>query len=137
RDYIITVKAKPGYSLERLTVKTGVPERDKDGVVLKTNDDGSVTITLRMVYETLTLSFDGIIKTANEAIKTARVWTNGNNICIETPAATMVQIYTIAGQLYARQTVAAGMTSIAVAQGFYVVRIGDVATVKVVMSIGY
>ncbi|MDR1745784.1 MAG: hypothetical protein LBR49_00710, partial [Tannerella sp.] len=40
RDYIITVKAKPGYSLERLTVKTGVPERDKDGVVLKTNDDG-------------------------------------------------------------------------------------------------
>jgi hypothetical protein len=126
QDFVFTVKPKPGYNLERLIVKTGIPERDKYAVVLKMNDDGSVTVTLKMVYETLELSFSGITRTANDdVLPKARVWANSGSICIETPVAGTVWIYTLAGQLYKQQTVTEGTTTIAAGHGFYVVRMGD------------
>jgi len=125
QDFVFTVMPKPGYNLEHLIVKTGIPERDKYAVVLKMNDDGSVTVTLRMVYETLELSFSGITRTANEALPKSRVWANSGNICIETPVAGTVYIYTQAGQLYKQQTVTEGTTTIAAGHGFYVVRMGE------------
>ncbi len=66
---------------------------------------------------------------ANEGVK---IFGAEGGVVVSTDNATDVAIYTIAGQLVSRTTVAAGTSTVSVAPGFYVVRAGSKAAKVIV-----
>ena len=120
-NFVLTIKPKGGYSLNNMVFSTGVEIRDKEGLQFASNSDGSVTITILAVTETLNLSISGISPENNEAINGDRVWVFGNRVHIRTQQPSNVQIYNALGQRYRDQNVPEGDSFIVLQRGFYTV----------------
>jgi uncharacterized repeat protein (TIGR02543 family) len=122
-DFVFIATPVQGYSLDNLSVKTGIPLRDREGILLERNEDGSVTVIILQVTEMLTLTIDGASPSSasDSAADGAKVWSYGNHLYVRTAVDADVQIRTPAGILFKRQQVGAGDTAIMLPQGFYIV----------------
>jgi uncharacterized repeat protein (TIGR02543 family) len=121
RDFSFTVTALPGYTLDYLTVTTGIPARDEEGIRMVRNTDGSVTVTLIQVWEPLTVSISGVAPVSNQTVRQSRVWTYGGNLHIDAVNPSPLKVYTLSGQLYIHEDLDAGETKIPLPQGFYII----------------
>lgn len=132
-DFVFTVTAKPGYSLDYLVVKTGIPLRDREGVRMEKNDNGSVTVTIVKVWEPIYISIEGISPVSNTQIENAKVWANEKILYVNATEESALQIFTMAGQLIKNEKVPGGITSFILQQGFYVVKL-DQKLYKVIIK---
>ncbi|MDR2042617.1 MAG: InlB B-repeat-containing protein, partial [Tannerella sp.] len=133
-DFVLTVTPDPDYSLENLSVTTGIPQRDDEGVRMEKNGDGSVTVILPRVTESLTLMISGVASSvANGQVGNTKVWSYGNRLYVRTDREAEVQIHTSAGILRRRQPVGAGNTAFVLPQGVYLVTL-DGKIYKVVIK---
>ena len=133
QDFVFNVIAKPGYSLEKLTVTTGNPARDRDGVILTKNADGSVTVQILRVQETsfITVSLGDV---ANEVIEPTKVWSHEQMLYVETTQLASLSIYTMAGELYKRMPVYEGITTVPLPRGAYTVVVDGKGVFKVIVQ---
>ncbi|MGP1462678.1 InlB B-repeat-containing protein [Tannerella sp.] len=120
-NFVFTVRPKVGYSLEYLTVTTGIPVRDKHGIIMNKNSDGSVTVTILKVWESLNVSINGVSPVSNTLMPQHKVWANRQHLYIEAQYATIMQLYTLDGKLHTQQMIPQGNTSLPLAAGFYTV----------------
>jgi hypothetical protein len=120
-NFSFTVWPKEGYNLDNLTVTTGIPLRDSDGLSYQKNDDGSVTVTLLYVTETLNVFVSITDAEASEAIEASKVWTYGNQVYIYTGNAATLSIYTLNGSLFNKLSVGAGETVVSLPRGYYTI----------------
>lgn len=133
-DFTFTVKEEEAGSvlkagekkrlIERLKITTGDPIRDKDGIEMTENEDGSVTVKLIKVTEGITLTVDPHA-TSSVVVTGEKVWSYKDQVLLNVKASTEVRIYDLKGQLVDTRKVDAGETSIALPQGIYLVRIAD------------
>jgi uncharacterized repeat protein (TIGR02543 family) len=125
-DFVFTVMPEAGYSLEHLTVITGIPLRDREGVRIVHHADGSATVTLLSVTESLVLSFSDIVITvSNDRVTDDRVWAYRNHLYLDATKESDVWIYTLSGQLYKQLRVGEGETAVPLPQGVYTVIFGE------------
>ena len=139
-DFVFTITALAGYSLDDLTVETDNELRDKEGLQIVRNEDGTVTVTLKKVTETILVTINGTSPDLSSEVDNedidggGKVWSYKNHLYIRTDKGTDVQIYTIAGQLHLQQSVEAGETVIPLVHGVYIVRM-DGQTFKVAIKL--
>lgn len=126
-NFVFTIQAAPGYNLDYLTVKTGIEIRDKEGIKMVVNEDGSVTVTLLQVTENITLTINNVSTTSNESINKQKVWSYNEKLFIVTDKQSEIQIFTMLGHLYLQQKVEAGETVIPMSQGFYTIKLNGQA----------
>ena len=132
-DFVFDVTAKPGYNLNDLHVTSGDELRDKEGgITLTKNDDGSVTVTIKKVQETLFITVT-IGPLANETIETTKVWAYDHNLYVQSDQLATLRIHTMDGQLYRRMPVQEGITTIPLPRGIYTVLI-DLKPFKIVVQ---
>ncbi|MDR1779680.1 MAG: InlB B-repeat-containing protein [Tannerella sp.] len=132
-DFIFTVHPSAGYSLSSMRVATNIPLRDKEGLVRQVNSDGSISIIILSITEPITIDISNIIRTsANDDIKSERVYTIGRELHIETTHSSEAHIFNTAGQLYKRQKVGEGETVVTLTPGVYIVLL-DGRSYKVVI----
>ncbi|MDR1781309.1 MAG: right-handed parallel beta-helix repeat-containing protein [Tannerella sp.] len=124
-DFTFTVSPQPGYSTERLRIYTGDPLHDSEGLVRVENPNGSITVTIKSITEPLTIDFSDVIRTANDATPTDRIWAYGSKMYVDALAPSTVRIYLLSGQLYRISNVAAGQTVIPLPAGYYTVRFNE------------
>ena len=110
--------------IERLKITTGDPVRDKDGIKMTENEDGSVTVKLIKVTEGIVLTIDPHT-TSSAIISGEKVWSYEGQVLLSVKTSTDVRIYDLKGQLVDARSVNAGETAIALPQGVYLVRIAD------------
>jgi hypothetical protein len=124
-DFTFTVWPVQGGNLDSLTIETGVPLRDLEGIIRTENPDGSVTVTLVLINEPLvnvSVYLKGVA--AAEAVEAADVWASGRQIYIRTAGAATLSIYTLNGGLYRQLSVGAGITVESLPQGYYTIVLG-------------
>ncbi|MDR1779854.1 MAG: right-handed parallel beta-helix repeat-containing protein, partial [Tannerella sp.] len=125
-DFVFTVTALDGYDLEGLTVTTGIPIRDKEGIKITANADGTKTVKILQVTEPLTLHISGFTGyTGKSEVDKTKVWSYGNTLYISTSNPAQVRIFNMSGILFKAQNIAAGETEIQLPQGFFVIIIGE------------
>jgi hypothetical protein len=127
-DFVFTVTALEGYDLEGLTVTTGIAIRDKDGIKITANADGTKTVKILQVTEPLTLhisGFTGYTGNKSPEVDATKVWSFGNTLYISTFNPAQVRIFAMSGMLLKSQNIAAGATEIPLPQGIFVVVIGE------------
>ena len=123
QNFSFTVNIKAGNDASLLVVTTGNEVRDRDGVRLTVNPDGTVTVTLLLVNEHLMVNISIRGGTGNVAVDNgSTVWTYSKNLYVQTPNAGTLRIYDAAGKLIKLQEVSAGETRIAMSPGLYVVQ---------------
>jgi len=133
-DFIFTVKALKGCDLNGLKVETGIPIRDKDGIVITANHDGTKTVKILQVTEPLTLKISGFTGySSNSGTDKIKVHSFGNTLFISSPQATQTRIFMLSGQLHSIRNISAGETAIPLPQGVYIVLI-DERMWKIVMT---
>ena len=132
QDFSFTVTALPGYNLDNLQVTTGVDLRDREGIVLTKNADGSVTVTIKNVTEPLfvTVTIGGV---SNETLETVKVWAYDHSLNVQTDKLATLRIYTIDGQLLRNELIQEGLTNIPLPRGIYSVLV-DSKVFKVVVQ---
>ncbi|MDR2120589.1 MAG: InlB B-repeat-containing protein, partial [Tannerella sp.] len=134
RDFVFTIIPNPDYSLDNLSVTTGIPLRDREGIVMERNEDGSITVIIRQVTEPISLTIQGATPTSADAdAEHDRVWSHGKYLYVRADHDAELQIRTPAGILYTNRKVAAGDTAIMLPQGFYIVTL-DGKMYKVVIK---
>ena len=84
--------------IERLKITTGDPIRDKDGIEMTENEDGSVTVKLIKVTEGITLTVDPHA-TSSVVVTGEKVWSYKDQVLLNVKASTEVRIYDLKGQL--------------------------------------
>ena len=110
--------------IERLKITTGDPVRDKDGIKMTENEDGSVMVKLIKVTSGIVLTVDPHA-TSSAIISGEKVWSYEGQVLLSVKASTGVRIYDLKGQLVDARKVEAGETAIALPEGIYLVRIAD------------
>jgi hypothetical protein len=126
KDFVFTVTALAGYDLDGLTVTTGIPIRDREGVIITSNADGTKTVRILEVTEPLTLHISGFTGyTGKSEVDKMKVWSYGNMLYISTPNPAQVRIFNMSGLLLKAQNIAAGETEILLPQGIFVVIIKE------------
>jgi hypothetical protein len=114
------------------TNRTSIP--DSEGVKIKDNADGSYTITIIRVQQSITLSVD--FATSNESINNGnRVWANDGQLYIQVSANGIANIYQSTGALAKSMIISAGeTTSVSLPAGFYIVKLNNGSTYKIVLK---
>ncbi|MDR1601040.1 MAG: hypothetical protein LBS42_01250 [Tannerella sp.] len=124
-SFSFTVWPKPGYSLDSLTVSTGIPLRDSEGILTDKNADGSITVTLIYINEALNISVSLSGVAASETPEeVSNVWVSGRQLHVRTGSAAAVPVYTLSGGLYRMLSVDAGETVELLPPGYYTVVLG-------------
>ena len=113
------------------TNRTGVP--DSEGVKIEDNGDGSYTVSILRVQQTITLSID--FATSNKAIDNGnKVWADNDQLYIQSTTNGTANIYNAAGTLVKSTKVSAGeITVVSIPTGFYVVKMSDDKTYKIIL----
>ena len=134
KDFTFTVKEEQSGNvlkagekkrlIERLKIMTGDPIRDKYGIKMTENEDGSVTVKLIKVTEGITLTIDPNA-TSSAVVSGEKVWSYKGRVLLSVKASAEVRIYDLKGQLVDARKVDAGESAIALPQGIYLVRIAD------------
>ena len=125
KDFVFNITptgSNMGMGLKVTTSRTSVP--DSEGVVITKNEDGSYTVTIRQVQEPIEVYIDFV--TSNAEIEDYALWSNGENLYIQSEKAALVRIYTISGLQVQSISVTAGETkTVALSKGFYAIMVGD------------
>jgi hypothetical protein len=133
-NFVFNVMPEAGSSIDSLIISTGIPLRDREGVKVRLNPDGSRTVTILQVYESIHLTFEGIrtasAKTDNSGLK---VWAYDGYLFISSNGTHDVYIYNSEGRLYKQQTVTQGKTSIRLPRGLFIVSVNK-QSFKIVIS---
>ncbi|MDR3250409.1 MAG: T9SS type A sorting domain-containing protein, partial [Tannerella sp.] len=122
-----------GYTLEKISVTTGLPWRDNDDyIVLKYNEDGTVKVILYMVNENITITISGVQlrnDTGNSPPDDSptAAWSHSGNLHATTPQPQQLRIYSVLGTLVESRQLPPGETVIPLPKGIYIVRIGNMA----------
>jgi hypothetical protein len=124
-NFIFTIKALNGGSLEHLTVTTGTSRDQNGGVILDRISADSLIVTIKMVNEPLTLTIWGV-RNASDIPSLdgggVEVWSYDGQLYIRSPWAEQVRVYALSGQLYKQQRLSVGETqNITLPTGFYIV----------------
>lgn len=133
-DFVFTIKAKPGYSLDYLTIKTGIEIRDKEGIRIVKNEDGSLTVTILQVTEPIRLHFEGVGPTASNIIEGYQVWSYEGTLYVTAPKEVLVDISTLSGQTVKQEILHDGNGKFELVPGVYVVTLDRQMTYKVVIK---
>ena len=99
----------------------------------KINADGSVTVTILQVREALFVTVS-IGPVANETIETAKVWSFGQTLYVESSQLASLRIYTMAGELFKRIAIPEGLTTIQLPRGIYTVLLDGKGVYKVIIQ---
>ena len=132
-DFVFTIKAKSGYSLNNLTIKTGIEIRDKEGIRIVKNEDGTLTVTIIQVTEPIRLHFEGLSPTATHMIEGYQAWSYERFLYIKAPKEVQVDVSTLAGQTIKQMVLLNGNGKIELPQGVYIVTLDGQMTCKVVI----
>ena len=125
-DFVFTVSTVlRNNSLDNLDIKTGNELRDKEGIKMVKNEDGSVTVTIMRVTEPLMITINGVSPTSTDSFEGENVWSYRRNVVVETGKSSEVRIYDMTGKLFLQQKVDAGETIIPLSQGFFTVQLND------------
>jgi hypothetical protein len=117
-DFIFTVSSEHG-NLDDLTITTGIPLRDKEGIRMEKNSDGSITVKVLRVTEPLIITVSrGSV--SNEMIESNKIWAHDQSLYIQTDQPGTLFIYTLSGALYKQMKIAENVT-IPLETGFYTV----------------
>ncbi len=136
KDFMFTISEKKEEAIlkageekrliERLGIKTGIPDQDKDGIKMTENEDGSVTVTLLKVSAPMKLTIDPYAgSTSAKTVSDDNVWSYDGNVMLSLSERSDVRIYDMKGRLMVHRMVDAGETAILLSEGFYVVRVGE------------
>ena len=122
KDFTFTVKEEQSGNvlkagekkrlIERLKIMTGDPIRDKYGIKMTENEDGSVTVKLIKVTEGITLTIDPNA-TSSAVVSGEKVWSYKGRVLLSVKASAEVRIYDLKGQLVDARKVDAGESAIA------------------------
>lgn len=127
---ITPIGSNVGMALKVSTSRTSVP--DSEGVLVVKNEDGSYTVTIKQVQESIEVYID--FTTSNAMVESHNLWTSGSNLNIESETNNNAVIYTVSGALVKSIDIAAGeIVSIQLTRGFYVVKM-DNNTYKIVIK---
>jgi uncharacterized repeat protein (TIGR02543 family)/uncharacterized repeat protein (TIGR01451 family) len=124
-DFVFLVTPDPGYTLDDLEVKTGIEIRDREGIRLARNEDGTVQVTIIQVTEPLVITINGVSPVANAETDRQHVWAYAAKVHIRTDRTAMLRIYSASGQLHLQRQVEAGETAIQLSAGFYTVQLDE------------
>lgn len=129
-DFIFEVSAPQG-NVENISVKTGVPIRDKEGIRMIKNKNGSITVAVLQVTESLTITVS-LSPTANEAIGSDNIWAHDHTLYVQTDQPGTLFVYTMAGALYKQVRIEDYQTAIPLEAGFYTVLFNGTSHIVVI-----
>ncbi|MDR1335889.1 MAG: T9SS type A sorting domain-containing protein, partial [Tannerella sp.] len=137
RDFTFTVIPADGYTLENIRISSGSELTDREKTTLIPQADGSLTVTFHEVNEPLHVTVENVVQvtTGSGGVDRAFVlWAGGDRLHVQASEPAELQVYTTAGRLYDRRTVAAGRTEIPLPKGLYIVTLnGDGVRHKIVI----
>lgn len=117
-----------GKSLHVSTSRTLVP--DSEGVQIVSNEDGSYTVTILSIRETVTIAID--FATGIDAIDSNAVWSHANRLYIHSEEAGEATVYTLTGATVSKISVNAGETVVLpLSNGVYLISLNG-KTYKIV-----
>ncbi len=116
-SFVITLA--DGYAGQTPTVT--VNGKVKDLITLGTDKWRCI---ISEVYEETEVRI-GFNLTANEQPDAARIYSRSGQLIIETPITTTLSVYTVAGQTLISRRIPEGLTSLPLAKGIYIVRLGQ------------
>lgn len=133
-DFVFTIQPT-GTNTGRVPVVTtnrvNVP--DSEGVKIEDNGDGSYTVSILCVQQSVTISVD--FATGNEVVdKGNKVWADKDMLYIQTATNRIVNIYNAAGVLLKSINIPAGETTgISLPVGLYVVKPDNDKVYKIIL----
>lgn len=117
-----------GKTLHVSTSRTSVP--DSEGVQIVNNTDGSYTITILSIRETVTIAID--FATGIDSIDGNAVWSHANQLYIRSEETGEAAVYTLQGALVSNIRINAGETvTLQLSNGVYVITLNG-KTYKIV-----
>lgn len=117
-----------GKSLHVSTSRTSVP--DSEGVQIVNNSDGSYTVTILSIRETVTIAID--FATGIDSIDGNAVWSHANQLYIRSEETGEAVVYTLQGALVSNIRINAGETvTLQLSNGVYVITLNG-KTYKIV-----
>lgn len=126
KDFTFTIRAKPGYNMDNLTVKTGKPAWDeKGGIEIVRNNDRSATVTILKITSSMNIMIEGVSPVANETVDHQTVWSHKNKLYIQSAEGCRLKIYTITGQLIVSKKMNNKEHTIDLEPGIYTVVLDD------------
>jgi hypothetical protein len=119
---LVLIPREKSTSLRYVQVMTGSVWQDERGNREEIdNGDGTRTYIFHSITEPLKIQISGVITTGSETVETVSIWTTQQQLHIQTPGECVLNVYTLTGQVYARQRLNAGKTSLTLPSGMYIV----------------
>ena len=121
-DFVFTIKAKPGYSLDNIVVKTGIRSIDEHSVVYNRISGDSMQVTIRQVTRALLITIEGVSPVGNEVSGSQyKAWAYNGQLYFNVPEKVGVQIFTLAGALYHQRNLQEGNCTVNIGKGAYII----------------
>lgn len=121
-NFVFTMKAEPGYSLDYVTVKTGISRYDNEGIIYNRISADSAEVKIIQVTDVLAITIEGISPTDNEILNSQyKAWAHKGQLFIHIPEKTGIKIYTLTGLLYKQMNLSEGNTSIKMEKGAFII----------------
>ncbi|MDR2920396.1 MAG: T9SS type A sorting domain-containing protein [Tannerella sp.] len=121
-DFVFTITptgSNVGLELVVTTSRTSVP--DSEGLIIEKLADGSYKITIRQVQEPINVYVDFV--TSNASVQNHKIWTNNDQLYIQSDQNETANIYTVSGELFKSINLNSGETTItSLPRGFYIVK---------------
>jgi hypothetical protein len=136
QDFFMLLYPQEGYSLENMRVVTGSVRMDNDGgTEITRNVDGTITVIFRDVTEPLDVMYNSILYTGNAPVTgSPAIWSEGSTLYVQASSQqSVLKIYTLTGQIYKRQDIGVGRTSITLPAGMYIIMLDDGLRQKIVI----
>lgn len=133
-DFVFTLYLGSSYQGKMPKISTSRGEKaDREGVIVKRNDNGSYQVTIRQVQESLEIFMGFTV--GNETVSSTRVWVNQSKLHVRLfESASVVTVYTLSGQVYQQLHLTAGETVVPMEKGVYLVTFDNGTSQKVVVQ---
>lgn len=130
-DFKFKIIPHSGYGAPIVTTDRNVP--DEDGVVMKSNDDGTYEVTILRVQTATNINIQ--IPVENELISAQKVWAENNLLYLSSVIEGKINIYNITGQLIKTITLSSGETiRIPLPKGLYMIVFDNQKVHKIVIK---
>lgn len=133
----LKITATEEYSLEELVVKVNDEVVYPKTELLRSDSANELELELGYIKEDITLTIEGIkhknatgITEINEGVN---IYAYSGKLYIDSSKPGELSIYTLNGNKYIQRNVDAGLTSVSLPKGFYIVKVNDI-TRKVVVN---
>ena len=154
-NFVFDMWPATGYNLQSVTVST---DRGNDvsltnlspalsqgegagSLPLGEGQGGAFRVTVKHIITETVIRIDGAVPVSNSPGLQIRdnegatgVWSYDDKAYFSLPAPTEISIYTVSGILYDRRTLPAGVTTIALPPGFYIIQTDYKTKIKIVIN---